>query len=474
MKALIENRFGPIAVVLIALAVLFGLAHLTTHITGPAPQAKAAPPRARVAVQSVTAVCPDPARSTISVLTPAARGTGSVTVAEQGGKGKPSVIDRPGPLWQKEVDRSGPVLVTGAGTPAAGLEAAQTTTVTTGGGRGLSGVRCVEPSSSTWLVGPGPAAAHDVRLHLANADSAVATVELAIYAGEGPVVGDHGLALAPGEHRSVRLADLAPSPLVMAVEVRTRTGRVAVAARADLGDGRGVDWLPAAAPPATKVVVPGLPGGGGRRELYVAAPGETDVVVGVKAVTEDGSYALKGRENVEVPAGSVATLDVSTGIGGQAAALVLTAPVPVVAGVVVTGPGEKPDVAFSAGAPPIDLGSSVADNRSGKGRTTRLILTAPDRAARVRVQVVPSKGTAPAPVDADVPAARTRQVKLPKIEGSYGLVITPLPGSGPVYGGRVLEERTEDGPLLSVQPLALGRAWTLVPPMTDSAATVLP
>ncbi|RBQ17075.1 hypothetical protein DP939_26675 [Spongiactinospora rosea] len=475
MKVLIGNRFGLLVLVALALLAMYGVAGATR----PEPARPGPPPRAKVAVQSVTAVCPGPARATLSVVTPAQAGQGgAVTVAELGGKGKPVVAGKPGALWRKKAaDRSGPVVVTGTGPPAAGLEAAQTTMATAGGDRGLSGVRCVEPSSRAWFVGPGPAAAADVTLHLTNADSAPAAAQVRIYAGEGPLIGDHGVVVGPGEHQAVSLKELAPTPLVMAVEVRTSTGRVAAAVHVRLGDGRkggGLDWLPAAAPPATKVVVPGIPGGGGKRELYVAAPGESDAVVTVKAVTEDGSYALKGRETVEVPAGSVATLDVSSGIASGAAALMLSAEVPVVAGVVVTGTGSSPDVAFSAGGPPIGLGSTVADNGGGSGRTTRLLLTAPEGAAKVRVQVVPARGQAPPPVDAAVPAQRTAQVKLPKVGGEYALTVTPLPGSGPVYGGRALSERTGDGPLITVQPLALGRAFALVPPVVDSAVAVLP
>ena len=158
----------------------------------------------------------------------------------------------------------------------------------------------------------------------------------------------------------------------MAVEVRAVSGRVAAAARVVVGKGKGTDWLPMAAEPATKVVVPGVPGGGGRRELYVTAPGEVDTVVRVKALTADGFYAMKNREVLEVPAGSTASVDLSTGMAGQPSALVLSADVPIVAGLMITGTGTQQDVAFGAGAVPIDIGSVVADNRSGKKVSSRL------------------------------------------------------------------------------------------------------
>ncbi|MCG5218399.1 DUF5719 family protein [Streptosporangium soli] len=472
MKALIENRFGLLVLIMISLAALYGVA----YVTQPAGAQPAPPPPAKVAVESVQTVCPDPAGNAVSVVVPqASERVGTATITPLKADSKPLVtLDKPGVLWQKTTaERSDPLVVKGVGAMAAGLETSQTVREAAGKTRGLVGVRCTEPTSEAWVIGPGPAAA-DITLHLANPESAPAAVEISVYAGEGPVLADHGLVVEPGEFTKIRLKDLAPSPLVMAVEVRTSSGRVAVAARAELGTGKGADWLPVSTAPAKHVVVPGLPGGGGHRELLVAAPGEMDAVVGVKVLTEDGFYALKNRETIDVPAGSVATLDLSTGVGGQPSAVVLTSEVPVVAGVTVTGTGAQSDVAFSAGAGPIDLGSVVADNRTGKKQSSRLVLSALGKPGKVRVQVLPRQGTPPKATEVAVPASRTEEVKLPSARGPYSVVITPLPGSGPVYGGRVLDDRTKGGLLVTLQPLAPGRTWALVPHLVDSAATVLP
>lgn len=358
---------------------------------------------------------------------------------------------------------------------AAGLEVAQTRREKSGEQWGLAGTRCTEPVASTWLIGPGPAAA-DVTLYLTNADPAPAIAEIMVYTGEGPVFDDTGgvFTLKPGQSRSIKVLDLAPSALALAIQVRTSSGRVTAAARAIMNDGRGVDWLPVSAAPATRVVVPGIPGGGGKRELLVASAEEFDTLVEIKALTPDGTYALQGRELVEVPGGSVATLDLSTGIGGEPSALVLTSDTPIVAGLVATGTGSKTDVAFTAGAAPIDLGSVVADNRAGGKVSSRLLLTAPDAAGTVSVQVVSRDGEPREPFQVEISAARTKQITLKKVDGPFAVVVQPLPGSGPVYGGRVMDERLKGGLALTVQPLAPARMWALVPPIAESAATVLP
>ncbi|WP_188191233.1 DUF5719 family protein [Nonomuraea sp. SYSU D8015] len=435
MKSFVENRFGLLALVIVALAAMYGVA----YVTRPAPVAPPASVPRKVAVESVTAVCP-------------------------GTEGEKVGVYASGSLSHETMEKGDPYVTNG---PAA-LEAGYTTRATRGDGRGLSGVRCTEPAPTTWLIGPGPANAA-VTLHLTNADKAPALADVQVHAAEGPVSGDKGVGLdiAPGQHREIDLKTLAPSADIMAVSVTTVFGRVAVAARTTLDTG-GVDWLPAAAPPATRVVVPGIPGGGGRRELLVAAPGTTDALVRVKAVSKDAEYAMRGRETIDVPAGSVVSVDVTTGLSGSSAALVFTSETPIVAGAVMTGTGRRQDVAFTAGTPSLDLGSAVARNGAG----SRLILTAlGGDGGKVRVQVVPGGRPPEPPFDVDVAAGRTREVPL-KAKGDFAIVVTPV--SGEVYGGRVVEERDKNGRLLTVQPLAPGRIWTLLPPLTDTPRVVLP
>lgn len=434
MRRFVGGRFGLVTLVVAALAGLYGVA----YVTRPAPEPHAAAQPKKVAVEAATAVCPATRGEDVSVYLP-------------------------GTLSREPMKEGELYTVTGPG----GLEAGYLTRATRGAARGLAGLRCVEPAAESWLIGPGPARA-SVTLHLVNADKAPAFADVEVYAAEGPVSGEKGLGLeiAPGEHREIDLRTLADSADIIAVGVTTFTGRVAVSARAVLETG-GVDWLPLAAPPATEVVVPAIPGGGGKRELLVAAPGEDDATVNVKAVTEGAAYAMRGRESVEVPAGSVVPIDVTTGIGGESAALVLTSTAPIVAGAVITGTGQQPDVAFTAGTPSLDLGSAVAANGPG----SRLVLTAPEAEGKVRVQVMPESGEAPEPVEVAVPAGRTRNVPL-EGTGSYAVVVTPV--SGRVYGGRVTEQRLKSGLLITAQPLAPARLWTVLHPLTDTPRAVLP
>ncbi|GIH22066.1 hypothetical protein Aph01nite_03760 [Acrocarpospora phusangensis] len=470
MRRLIENRFGLLALVLIALGAVYGGA----FVSRPAPVKPATAQPVKAAIESVSAVCPDPGGATVSAVTPPGpRGSGQAQVLDGD---KPATLSEAGKLWQKTAGKDAdPIRVVATGAMAAGLEAARISRTLDGDGRGLSGVRCVEPGASAWFVGPGPASA-DLTLHLSNVEAAPADVSFEVYAGEGLVVAERstGMVLKPGQHRTVKLRDVTTSPLVMGLHVITSRGRVTAAVEAVLGRGKGADWLPQAGEPATTVVVPGVPGSAGQRRLYLTVPGEQDTVVQVKAVLKDGSYALKNREEISVPAGSTTTMDLSTGIGGQPAALVLTSPVPIVAGLELTGTGTLQDVAFLAGAPSLDLGSVVADGRAGKNQTSRLVLSAPFGAAAVQVQLLPKSGALPAPSEVEIPAGRTREIKLTGDPKGFSVVVTPRPGSGPVYGGRVIEEKTSSGQLVTAQPLQMARTWALVPPTVDSPRTVLP
>ncbi|MFD0467293.1 DUF5719 family protein [Nonomuraea thailandensis] len=148
--------------------------------------------------------------------------------------------------------------------------------------------------------------------------------------------------------------------------------------------------------------------------------------------------------------------------------MVLTSPTPIVAGLIATGTGERSDVAFTAGTPSLALGSAVARNATG----SQLLLTALGaQPGKVRVQVVPGKGTAQAPFDVEVPAGRTRAVKL-TAKGDFAVVVTPV--AGEVYGGRLVEERRRTGVLLTTQPLAPARMFTMLPPLAHTYDVVAP
>src|SRR6266849_3222374 len=163
-----------------------------------------------------------------------------------------------------------------------------------------------------------------------------------------------------------------------------------------------------------------------------------------------------------------------------APALKLTSNVPVTAAVLVSGgPSGAPGV-FTAASAAVQEQGVVADNLSGSGHATTLVLSAPRGAARIQIT---REGTAAgqqavggqARVIA-VKAKHTAVVRLRAPSGSparspFAVVITPLPGSGPVYAGRVL---TVSGTVESIFPVLTSLTSVPLIPVHDSFTAALP
>ena len=115
-----------------------------------------------------------------------------------------------------------------------------------------------QPGTDFWFLGPGPAKAAAINLHLVNPDSQPAAVDVEIFTDTGPLQGnaDTGIEVPPGGSVVQAVSKLVPGSRVVALHVRTSVGRVVAAVQA------GAAWWRAASAPAQQVVVPGLPGAG--------------------------------------------------------------------------------------------------------------------------------------------------------------------------------------------------------------------
>ena len=103
------------------------------------------------------------------------------------------------------------------------------------------------------------------------------------------------------------------------------------------------------------------------------------------------------------------------------------------------------------------------------------MLSAPRGAAQVRVATPTGSGASAGKV-VQVAAGHTVTVKIGAPAGSsqksgFALIVTPLPGSGPVYAGRVL---TVGGAVRSILPVPSSPSWVPLPPVRNSLLTVLP
>jgi hypothetical protein len=369
----------------------------------------------------------------------------------------------------------GGVVISATGAMAQGLAVEQT------GPAGLVTAQCGSPGTSFWFVGPGQAQATDIELYLMNPDSQAADAQVTAYTdltrnGPIPPGADSSITVPPHSMVMQSLGALLDSSRVMALNVSTSVGRVVAAVRESKNGSAVGGWLPATQAPARSLFIPGLPGTGGARYLYIAVPGSATAQVKVTVVTPKGSYQPTGGTNVPVLEGS-ATVVALPSLGFVAGAVKVSANVPVAAAMVIAGGPSGAPAAVAAASGPVQEQGVLADSPVGAAGTTDLIISAPGRAASVRVAVA----AAGVPVSVEGGTVVTVQaggsvivpVKNPggRRVGAVMIVVTPLAGSGPVYAGRVVTYR---GVVQSILPVPSSLSSVAMPAVPGSLAGVAP
>lgn len=367
------------------------------------------------------------------------------------------------------------------GALAPGFSVSQTERTVDGKGRGLASTQCLPSGNDFWFVGAASGLGQDASLVLTNPESAVATVDVDIYGRRGPVdaPGGRGVQVSARSNVELSLAKLAPGEKVVAVNVRVQVGRLSAAmTETDVfgREPRGTDWIPSAEPPTTHLVVPGVPWVATNREssvvLDLVAPGEA-AVAQLTVITADGSFVPLHHEAVDVPAGGVATVDLTDALRGQSAAVIVDSDAPVTAGarVLLKDPDMFGDTLFLAASRPFSADAVVPDNRVTKDLLTRLVLTATDRPAAVTVKAFSGSRTVEvAHVQLAAETTQTVTIRPPPHLHAFGLIVSPDPGLGGIYGVRMLDEQGSRGPLITSFPLRSARLVATVPDSVPNVA----
>jgi hypothetical protein len=500
------RRLVLLVVVAVALAGIYGMA----RISHPATQAARHPAASRVDVSSAVRVCPGPgsAGPTASALAvaavPGSAAAGSAVVTPLSPAGSTSAgpalatLTRPGVLQSSSVPVApaltaaqqtgqpgsspavrtqparGGVQVTATGALAQGLEVEQT------GAGGLVTAQCGTPGTSFWFAGPGQKTAGTIELYLTNTGStpADAQVQVLTDAVKGPPVlgnADNGITVPPHGMVVQSLGGLLQGSGIVALNVSTTVGQVAAAVRETKVRGQEGSWLPALQAPARHLVIPGVPAAAGTPDLYIAVPGTGAAQIKITAVTQRGSYQPTGGTGIDLLGGSVSDIPLPS-LAGIAGALSITSSVPIVAAMRVAGGPAGGIGALAVSGTPVLQQGVLAANPAGSAGLTQLVLSAPGKAASVRI----ATGTATTPASAAagqvVKVAAKSSVVVPVVPpaGSkvthFMLVVTPLAGSGPVYGGTVTAAR---GSVLSVMPVPSSLTWIPLPGVTESVAAIL-
>jgi hypothetical protein len=369
------------------------------------------------------------------------------------------------------VPAQGGVVIQASGSMARGLEAEQVA-----GGTGKVASRCDGPGTDFWFSGPGVFTAPRIYLYLMNPGSESADASVQAFTDAGPLVGstDTGISVPPHAMVVQSLGKMLHGARAMALHVRTSVGQVVAAVEQFTGSARTAAWLPASAPPAKQVFVPGMPPTAGTRQLFVTVPGTEDAHITLKAITTKGSYQPTGGSSLDIPGGSVAELSLSS-LSAIPGALQVSSSEPVTATLLVPGGAGT----FTVGAGAIREQGVVADNVTGGGLATALVLSAPGRAVQARVTQIPEGSSAQAATSKvfQVPAHRSVVEELGRAPGSrkgtaFAMIVTPLAGSGPLYAGRVITGSGKGGALQSILPVT--SALTTVPLPSVRSALISP
>lgn len=485
---MIRPPLGTLAVVA-ALAV----GAVLTGAHGPQPHRSAA--GSPVSVVGATAVCPDLRQAPGILASRVSVGVGPLTDnAGTPGTLEAARVTGTGPLLTVPAIRPGQVVVglggnvqgdgiafTATGQLAAGLEAEQVTRTDRGPTRGLAGLRCDAPRTDAWFEGGSTTVGSSVVLVLTDVDSTPSQVDVTAFSGTGPVDSRPGRGITVPPHGRVvlNMDTLAPDRSLLAVHVASRRGRFAAgllhlqrAAQVPLGQ----DWVPQSQPPATHVVVPGLPQGPGIRVLRVTNPGSDDTVVRLQVTTADGQFVPSGLDSIAVPAGTTVERRLDALTAASALTVTVTSDgAPVLAGAVAVD-GDAASLArefcYTTGALPLSGPALLTDVVVNPQTASTLILTAPQASASIvltplRVLGVP--GALPAARTVVVPASRTIAVRLSTLlpagsSARLALEVRPAAGSGPVYAARYLRESGALGPLTTLLVLR-GPAQQVVRPV---------
>ena len=503
MRRLLASRLVQAGLVVVLLAVLFLAAGQGGHPVAFGSGAQPRPP-ATATVAAAVRACADPGSGGpgaggLAIATAPARdgaGRAEVTRLSPAGSAAPGATLRtlsqpsqltimkvsPGQAPARKAARTsksgivtgpgrGGVVVQATGAMAQGLEAEQASAA------GLVTARCAAPGTDFWFVGPGGRSLADLQLYLMNTDGQPASAQVDVLTQGTTALGsDTGLTIPAHGILVQSLTRLVQGARVAALHVHASSGRLVAAVRESDKAGQPGGWLPPSAPPATRQVLPGLPGAPGTRELYLAVPGGDDAQVKLTAITGKGSYQPTGGSGINLPGGGAIVIKLPS-LSGVPAALQVSANVPVAAAMLASGGATGAPGAFTAGSGPVQQQGVIADTLAGGAVSTSLVLSAPRAAASVHVVLIAGRsGTGQPGQVVRIPAGRSvlLPVRLPKgaARGSpIAILLTPAAGSGPVYAARVLTSR---GIVQSILPVPSSPTSIPLPLAQNSLVTVLP
>ena len=346
--------------------------------------------------------------------------------------------------------------------------------------RGVVSGRCAAPAREFWFVGGSGEVGRRGRLVLSNPTAVPAVVDVSVWDESGPVDAPATQDIAiPARSQHLLLLDaLDPTAQRIGVRVSASQGRIAASLEVrenDELDPHGVTFIPAAAEPATRIVVPGVPKHG-KRTLRILAPGDTDAIVSLRLLGPDGPFSPVGQDVVTVPAGTVAEVPIGEAAATAAVAVELDSDLPVTASVrVVDAPSDAaPELAYTTATAPLG-GVAAALLGPSQVLKTRLLVTAlGNLPARAIVQTLQADGSVAKEQTVDVPGGSTVEVAVePVPKNRWTTVIVEPSDPGTIAVAREIVGSDDDGALLDLLPLVAPIVTVQVPEVAGELPTGL-
>lgn len=422
------------------------VAILLAFLVGPVPETGSEPATGEeVPVRQASLVCPAslPGTATATVADP----TGASGEVDTTLGGDRSTLPVPGG-GTTEVRATEPVVLSAGEELAPGLLAARD------GGSPLRGIGCTVPRAEQWFTGVAAGPERSSVLELVNPDRGPAVVDVRVQGpgGELDVPRLRGVRVDGGQQVRLDLAELVPTPRTLSLSVSVNRGRAAsfVTDRSrPLGGSATSEWLPPQAEPRRANLLAGLPRGDGPRTLVVANPGSDEARVELRVLTGDSSFAPTGAEEVRVPPGSTAELDLGRVLGEAvrdgADGLLLSSPQPVTATLRTTA-GD--DLAHTVSGPGVREAAALAPEADA-----RLVLAAEEEPTTVTVRTIGPGGRELGAEQVEAAAGRAATLRVPE-----RVALVRIEAERPVVAGLVA-----DGAGRVVRPLDQEPRARLVP-----------
>ncbi|MGJ9421140.1 DUF5719 family protein [Aeromicrobium sp. CF3.5] len=299
-------------------------------------------------------------------------------------------------------------------------------------GGGLAVGRCPGVADDAWFLGAGSGGRHFSTLVLSNLSSAPAVADVELWGTEGPIdaVEASGITLDAYEVRRLPLQDLAAGESVLGLEVqRTRGALSATVLDRFTAAPAGSETIGSAQAPRRDQIIGGVDGGAEDKELMLLNPGDQTARVDIESLGADGTFPVEDLQDLVVEPGAYVEVDVPDSVGSGPQAFRVVGDQPVAAGLRVRA--NDTDYAVSETTPALD-GSAVVPVDLGSGVTApQLLLTAPDRAASVDVEVFDAQMTSLGSSSVDVDAGTTQSVRAVP-EGTSDAAYVVVRGTGDV------------------------------------------